>query len=205
LLDNVGNTLQTRLVTLSPDSYKGLQVKPATIDFDRLLHEGIAVSNDFRVQITTNRGNENVLFNDKEEVELLVKVSRPGYFFVVGHVVKKDENSSYLLELGHADNDRRFIRYVNADDVNKWLSIGKFEVTAPFGVESLQVLASKDDPIDRLPTHLLDSKSELYVTAGSAEQSIINTRALKPKRTVDDKAYQAETVLMFTTMSNPSK
>ena len=174
LLDTNGNTLETRVATLSPAAYKGLQVKPATADFDRLLHEGVAVSSDFRAQITTNRGSEDVLFDEKDEVELMVKLNRPGYFYIVGYVVKKSENYSYLLEMEHADNDRRFVRYVNADDVNKWLSIGRFTVEPPFGVESLQIMASSDDPIDRLPTHPLDNKSELYVTASNAKQGIIN-------------------------------
>jgi hypothetical protein len=201
LLDGNGNTLETRVATLAPAAYKGVQFKPATQDFDRLLHEGIAVSNDFRTQLNTNRGGEDVLFNEKEEVELLVKLNRPGYFYAVGHVAKKNENYSYLLEMGNADTDRRFVRYVNADDVNKWLSIGKFEATAPFGVESIQLMSSSDDPINRLPLHPQDKKTALYVTASNAQQGIIKTRALKPKRSESDKQYQGEAVLMFTTMT----
>lgn len=201
LLDNAGNTLETRVATLAPSAYKDVKVKPSTIDFDRLLHEGVAVSSDFRTQITTNRGSENLLFDEREEIEVLVKLNRPGYFYVVGHVAKNSENYSYLLELERADNDRRFIRFVNADDVNKWLSIGRFEATAPFGVESIQLIASSDDPINRLPAHPLDKNTELYVTSSNAQQGIAKTRALKPKRTAADKQYQAETVLMFTTMA----
>jgi hypothetical protein len=201
LLDTSGNTLETRVATLAPAAYQDLQVKPTTMDFDRLLHEGIAVGNDFKVQVTTNRGSADVLFNEKEEVELLVKLNRSGYFYVVGHVAKKNENYSYLLEMAEGENDRRFIRYVNADDVNKWLSLGKFEATAPFGVESVQLIASNDDPINRLPAHQFDKKAELYLTSSNAQQGIIKTRALKPKRTESDKQYQGEAVLMFTTMA----
>jgi hypothetical protein len=160
----------------------------------------VAVSSDFHSQLTTNRGTENVLFDEKDEVELLVKLNRSGYFYVVGLVDKKSENYSYLLELANADTDRRFVRYVNADDVNKWLSIGKFEASAPFGVESLQLIATSDDPINRLPPHPFDKRTELYLTASSAQKGIAMTRSLKPKRTESDKQYQGETVLMFTTM-----
>lgn len=201
LLDTTGNTLETRVAMLAPSAYQGLQVKPSTLDFDRLLHEGVAVGSDFHTQITTNRGSENVLFEEKEEVELLVKLNRKGYFYVVGHVAKKDENHSYLLELSNDDTDRRFVRFVNADDVNKWLSIGKFEASAPFGVESLQLIATSDDPIGRLPAHPFDKSTELYLTASNARQGITKTRSLKPKRTESDKQYQGETVLMFTTMA----
>ena len=200
LLDNAGNTLETIVTTLAPAAYQNVQVKPATMDFDRLLHEGVAVNSDFRAQLSTNRGSEDVLFNEKDEVELLVKFNRPGYFYVVGFVAKKNENYAYLLELANADTDRRFVRYVNADDVNKWLSIGKFEASSPFGVESLQLIGSSDDPINRLPSHRPDSKDDLYITSNNAKQGITMTRALKPKRSETDKQYQTETVLMFTTM-----
>lgn len=200
LLDNQGNTLETRVAMLAPAAYAGLQFKPVTMDFDRLLHEGVAVSSDFRAQLTSNRGGEDLLFDENEEVELLVKLTRPGYFYVVGYVVKKKENYSYLLELSHAASDRRFIRYVNADDVNKWLSIGRFEATPPFGTESIQLIASSDDPIDRLPSHPQGQAEELYVIATNAQEGIAKTRALKPKRSESDKQYQTEAVLMFTTM-----
>lgn len=200
LLDILGNTLEIRLATLASAAYQGIQVKPSTLDFDRLLHEGVAVSDDFRVQINTDRGSENIAFDEQDQIQLLVKLSRPGYFYVVGHAAKKLDNYSYLLELNDADNDRRFIRFVNADDVNKWLSIGSFTVTAPFGVESVQLVASKDDPIKRLPPHPFDKKFELYVLANNAEQGINKTRALKPKRSKTDELYQAEAVLMFTTL-----
>ena len=200
LLDSSGNTLETRIAALAPAAYKGVQTKPVTLDFDRLLHDGVVLGSDFKAQLNSNRGSEGVLFDEKDEVELFVKISRPGYFYVVGHVVKPTENYSYLLEVSNADGDRKFIRYANADDVNKWLSIGRFEATPPFGIESLQLMASSDDPISRLPSHQLDKKSELYVTAKNAQQGITNTRALKPKRTEADKVYQTEAVLMFTTM-----
>jgi hypothetical protein len=200
LLDDRGNTLATRIATLAPAAYKGMQVKPATVEFDRLLHEGVVLGNDFKAQLNSNRGSENVLFDEGEEVELFVKLSRPGYFYVVGHVIKKGENYSYLLELSETEGDRRFTRYVNADDVNKWLSIGRFEATAPFGIESLQLISSSDDPINRLPAHPIDAKNDLYVTASDARVGIAKTRALKHKSSIGDKQYQAEAVLMFTTM-----
>lgn len=199
LLDIDGNTLETRVAKLAPAAYKGLQFKPSTVTFEKLLHEGVAVASDFKVQITTNRGSEGVLFNEGEEAELLVKLNRSGYFYAVGHVSKKGESYSYLLEQSDTNSDRRFIRYVNADDVNKWLSLGKFEPTPPFGVESLQVIATSDDPINRLPAH--EQLKDLYVISKNPQQGVTKTRALKPKRTETDKQYQGEMVLMFTTMA----
>lgn len=200
LLDASGNTLETRVATLAPSAYKNIAVKPGTQSFDQLLHDGLAVSGEFKAQLTTNHGAENILFNEQDEVELLVKLNRPGYFYLVGHVTKKRENYSYLLELSAASSDRRFVRYVNADDLNKWLSIGKFETSAPFGVESIQLIASSDDLLNRLPKHALDAQTELNVVARNAEQGVAATRALKPKRSESDSQYQTEAVLMFTTL-----
>jgi hypothetical protein len=200
LLDRSGNTLETKVVMLAEAAYKNLQVKPVTMDFDRLLHQGVAESNDFRVQVNTNRGGEDLLFDENEEIELVVKVNRPAYFYVVGHVLKEDESYSYLLELQQGKTDRRFVRYVNADDANKWMSIGKFEAAAPFGVESIQLVASSDDPINRLPRHSFDQNNDQFVTSGDVMQGVIMTRSLKQKRTKSDRQYQSETALMFTTM-----
>ncbi len=85
---------------------------------------------------------------------------------------------------------------------SKWMNIGKFEATAPFGVESIQLMASKDDPVSRLPQQQLDKKTELEVISTSTKEGVTKTRALKCK---EDKAYQAETVLMFTTMAKTNE
>lgn len=199
LTDIDGNTLGTRVTMLAPAAYKGLRVKPTTVAFEKLLHEGVAVSSDFKVSLTTNRGSENIMFNEGEEAELFVKLNRHGYFYIVGHVAKKGESYSYLLEQSNDETERRFIRYVNADEVNKWISIGKFEVTPPYGVESMQIIATSDDPISRLPAH--NQAKDMYVVSKNSQQGITKTRALKPKRTETDKQYQGETVLMFTTMA----
>ncbi len=202
LLDMAGNTLATRVVKLAPEAYRGLQVKPATLALEKLLGAGLAENGDFRAQLSTKRGSEALLFNEHEEVELLVKLNRPGYFYVVGHVLKTGENHSYLLELEEADSNRRFVRYVGADDANKWLSIGKFEAAAPFGVDSLQLIASQNDPLKKandLPSYNLDSKTGLYIIAASAQEGITKTRAIIRKK--EEQEYRAVAKLMFTTMA----
>lgn len=200
LLDSEGNTKDMRLAMLAPAAYKGLQVTPVTMTLEKLINEGYAESADFRAQLSTQKGSEALLFNEHEEIELLVKLNRPGYFYVVGHVLKKAENYSYLVELGEADSERRFVRYVSPDDVNKLLSVGKFVVTAPFGVDSLQLIASKNDPIksNSLPSSRLDSKTGLYVIATSAKEGIAKTRGIALKKEAE---YKAVTNLMFTTMA----
>ncbi|KPK46349.1 MAG: hypothetical protein AMK74_00510 [Nitrospira bacterium SM23_35] len=202
LLDNGFNTLKTNVTTLLPESYSGYEVKPKTLSFDKLLYEGFAVSNEFKIDITTNSGRENLLFKEGEEAEFLVKMNNPGYFYIVGHVVKPgDEEYSYLVDFddtGQIRGGRKFIRYVNIDDVNKWIGLGRFEIVAPFGVESLQVIASSNDLIDRLPSHGYDDETQLYVVSRDPNKAVMNTRAIKKK--ISKEVKSAETVLLFTTM-----
>ncbi len=202
LLDSRFNTLQAKVISLLPASYSGYEVKPKTLSFDKLLHEGFVVSNEFKIDIATNRGRDSLLFKEGEEAEFLVKMNKPGYFYMVGHVVKPgDEQYSYLVdfdETGEIKGKRKFIRYVNIDDVNKWTSLGRFEIVPPFGVESLQLIASNKDLIDKLPNCGYDDETQLYVVSRDPNKAVVNTRAIKKK--ISKEAKSAEAVLLFTTM-----
>ena len=202
LLNKSNDTIATRIVNVAPSAYKSLAYKPKTINFDQLLHQGYVVSNDFKVNLNTNIGRENLLFTEGEEVELFVKLNKAGYYYIVSYVKNDNEDYSYLLELSESNSKRRFVQFVNADDANRWISLGKFEVSAPFGVESLQVIASNRDLIDNLPDTELDRETGLYIASkGNTEQVMIRTRGLKPKKKKGSiKVDSAETVLMMTTM-----
>ena len=202
MTDTKGTTIATRTVKLKPAAYKELAYKPQTTEFDRLLHQGIVVSNDFKVSINTNRGNENLLFTEGEEVELFIKLNRAGYFYVVSHVQNNAAQESYLLELSDAPAPRKFIQYVNADDANRWISLGKFAVSEPFGIESLQIIASNQDLSGKLPPFRYNNETELYmVYDGEPGEAIIRTRGLKPKRNKSKNIVSAEAVLMMTTFA----
>jgi hypothetical protein len=202
LVDNEFNTVLSKVISLLPETYAGYQVKPKTLSFDKLLYEGFVVSNEFKIEITTNRGRTNLLFKEREEAEFLVKMNNPGYFYIVGHVVKPgNEQYSYVIDFdatGEIRGDRKFIQYVNIDDVNKWISLGKFDIVAPFGVESLQLIASSKDLIDSLPFHGYDVETQLHVVSKDPNKAVMNTRAIKKK--ISKKVQSAEAVLLFTTM-----
>jgi len=194
-IDKKGSTLATSIVKLSPQAYKGIDYKPASINFSQLLHEGYVISSDFRARLTTNYGDNDLLFIEGQSVELFVKLNNPGYFYIVSH----SDNASYLLELNDAPGKRAFVRYVNADEANHWLSLSEFEVAPPFGTENLQLIASNKDLLNSLPSYFYNDATELYeISAASASESVRKTRALKPKR---KKAVRsAEATLTLTTM-----
>jgi hypothetical protein len=199
-VDAMGTVQATRLIHLRPSAYQAWSVQPTTLDFDRLLHQGLALNTDFKVQWATSKGANSLLFQRGEEIDVMVKLNKPGYLYIVGHVLHGKSPYSYLLEIGHGQQGRRFIQFVNADDVNKWISLGTFEASAPFGVESLQLMASHDDPVSQLPAFKWDPSIGFYRLTGNAAQVVAQTRALKPKRTETNTQYHYEAVLMFTTM-----
>lgn len=198
LIDGSFNTVKTRVIKIAPRSYADYQIRPQTVSFDKLLHEGIVVSNEFRMDISTNKGKRDLLFSSKEEPELFIKSNKAGYFYMVGHIAKQNKKYSYLVEIQEAPGNRKFIYHVNADDVNKWISLGKFEVVKPYGVESIQLIASSKDLLDQLPSTKHDNGNGLYKISDDPKKGVVLTRALRPKKTKE--ILSAEAVLMFTTM-----
>jgi len=200
LLDVNFNTLKTRVAELSPRAYTGYEIHPKTIDFDKLLHEGIVVSSDFRIEISTNKGKRELLFKEAETLELFVKANRQANFYIVGYILKTEEKLSYLLELQDGMGKSKFVYFINADDVNKWISLGNFKVIAPFGVESLQIVACSDRNKlqERIPSYKYNSKLGYNIVSRDPKSGVKKTRGLL--RDKDEKNVFIENVIMFTTM-----
>lgn len=206
-----GTVVKTTSSRLLPAAYAGYDPKPSTVGIDQLIKQGLAVGNDFRIEATTNRGKRDLLFQRDEEIEILVKMNRPGYLYAVEHVKNEQKTTSLLLELEpSATGNRKFVFFVNGDDVNKWISIGKFNITPPFGIERLQFIASGTDLVDRLPGYYFDQTNYNYVVGDKTENAIseVRTRGLtNTKRPPaggakpDVMPESAETFLTFTTMN----
>jgi len=190
-------SVASAVVTLLPKAYSGVETTPKTLSFDKLLHDGVALSSDLRVQVSTNRGSEDLLFMQGEEITLMVKLNKMGYFYVVGYTELDGEQYAYLIDLNDAQGNDKFISFVNADDANKWIALGSFDVEAPLGIESLQVIAS-NHKMTILPKHYFDEKNGYYKIGVKAKEAVKITRGLKRKKRKNTE--MAEGVLTFTTM-----
>jgi len=198
LLDTRTNEVKkSKTITINPIAYKYLKIKPKCIDFDMLLNNGIILSDKLKVQLNSNRGDQQLLFREGDTVELFVKLNKKGYFYIVGYTQTKDQKLSYLLELQEGNGNSRFVKFVNADDASRWISLGEFSVEPPFGVESLQVIAS-NKKIRTLPAIKYDDKTGYYIISKDIKKALIQTRGLKKK--CSKKAEFSEDVMSFTTM-----
>jgi hypothetical protein len=187
----------SKTVLINKVAYQGIVVKPKGVDFNTLLSQGVAVSSSLHVTLTTNKGSENLLFYEGEEIELFVKLNKMSYLYIVGYTQTADTKQSYLLELSEGEGNSRFVKFINADDASKWISLGAFTIEAPFGIESLQVIAS-NKMIKDLPNVKYDAKSGYYIISKKIKKALEYTRGLRPKRT--KKIESSEDVMSFTTM-----
>jgi hypothetical protein len=198
-INSQGLTIASRIVKLAPKAYRNIAYKPKAIDFDKLLHHGYIVSNKFRAEINSNKGNRDLLFTIGETIHLFVKMNHPGYFYIVSH--NKTDNISYLLDLNDSQGNRKFLQYINADDANRWMDLGEFEVVPPYGSESLQLISSDKDLIKSLPDVAYDKKLDLYIVQSSSiKEAVMKTRGLKRKKKSKGKAKVSEATLTYTTM-----
>jgi hypothetical protein len=198
LIDRNGNTKFTKVVNLKKNSYKDYRIRPETVDFDRLLHQGAVLSDKFRVQVTTNKGSRDLIFRKGQNIKILIKINKSGYYYIVGHVNEKKKKYSYLIELNEGEGNRKFVQRVSADDVNKWIVIGDFEVVPPFGVENIQIMASNKDLVNFVPNGIYNESLGLYIISNNPKEAVVQTRAIRKKKS--KKTYFSEAVLTFTTM-----
>lgn len=62
---------------------------------------------------------------------------------------------------------------MDADEINRWLSIGEFDIVPPFGLETFQMIAAMKDPIVILPKNSFDPDTELYIISKDIRQAVV--------------------------------
>jgi len=199
LISTMNNKIiASKTININSKAYQDIDTKPDNIDFDELLNTGVISSSSLKVSLNSNRGSENLLFKNGEDVELFVKLNKMGYFYIVGYTQTNKGKVSYLLELQEGSGNSKFVKFVNADDASRWMSLGEFTVEKPFGVESLQVIAS-NEKISNLPNAKYDEQSGYYIISTDIKKALITTRGIKKKKS--KKTEFSEDVMSFTTMN----
>lgn len=154
------------------------------------------VSSKFKAVIKTSKGGKQDIFYDGEEIELYILLNQPGYYYITGEIIVEGKRLTYLVDLDDSDGINKFVRHVNAEDTNKWVSLGSFTVEAPFGTENLQIFASSK-VIKHVPRHNYDDNYGYYFIVDILNK-VIKTRGIKKKNKSDLKLSRSK--LQFTTV-----
>ncbi|MBY6185457.1 DUF4384 domain-containing protein [Marinobacter hydrocarbonoclasticus] len=192
-----GEVLHSQLVSVMAKAYAGLETEPASPDFERLLYAGYVEPSALTVDLQTNKGSRGLSFAEGETVQLMVKLNRSGYFYVLGHTGEA-KGFSYLLELNDETGPHRFQHYIGPEQANKWVLLGEFEVEPPFGYEMLQVIASNQPLGTALPATRYDPDTGYHRVGDNREQAVSQTRGLKRKQQQQAEVLTAEAVISFT-------
>ena len=152
---------------------------------------------DFLVDLKTDAGRKYLNYEAGDEVEFLVKLNQPGYFYIIGQSKNSDKEMTYLFEFDPVNGEPVFTQRVEADKVGQWISLGRFTVSPPFGTETLRVVAS-NQPFDCLPNTSYDSDTGLSKLVQAITRGITIQPNCKP---VAPAAKIAETLLMIKTMA----
>ena len=126
-------------------------------------------------------------------------MSKPGYFYIVGHTFKTDEPLSYLVEInpGIQNSPKRFIRNVTVVEAGEWINLSMLAVQPPLGRETLQLIAARENLSQFLPDTNQDLISKLYVVDTDPVKALGKTRSLLKSNQL--KGYTAEAELTYTT------
>lgn len=200
LMDKENKIIKQNSVSLSNKAYKGLRVKPVAISFDEEIHSDFLKTSDLKIDISfKSQGSKDVLLYEEDMVDLIVRSNKPIYFYLIGHILHEDVKSSYLVELQpDAFGKDKFIYRLGGSDVNLPVSLGEFEISEPFGFESIQMFASTKPIKDEIPNCNVDEHG-LCVIGDNPKMVVTKTRALvRPKKSKE--VLKAEALLEYTTV-----
>lgn len=191
-----GKIIFSSFINILPKAYINYSPFPVTWEFTKDFHKNSIVSENLKIEIRTDKGDKSLLYKKGEEIELFVRMNKPGSFFILVHNFKV-KNYTYLLDFYDGMGTEKFIFNMPPDKVNKWVSIGEFEIAKPFGVETLQVFCSTGDVSDIIPEFRFDFQTGLYRVSKNPVEAVFKTRGLIRKKKKKEKAEASITINSF--------
>ena len=119
----------------------------------------------FPASIAMNKQTNNPLLLIGKSTSLNIKLSQSGFYFIAIHVIHADDQYSYLLPL--SQEDIPFVNVLSHENIQRFIELGKFEISPPTGVEVLQLIASNVNLEKYLPDNHWDDKRKQFIINGS--------------------------------------
>jgi len=171
LVDLNYRVLNRKSVIIEKLAHSDFRSQPSVAEFESTFNADVPVTHKFHAQLQTQGGTKSLYYKSGDRIKLLVRLNRPGYYYMIGHISQKGKELSYLLDLNEGVGNAKFIRYISKDQVNRFVEIAEFDVIPPFGVEHLQLIAASQ-PFEVLPQSTY--RDGYYVIDGS-EKNIVHT------------------------------
>jgi hypothetical protein len=140
------------------------QVQAAAVQIDSVLQKE-KIKNNFQVDIWTNKGNDNIVLRNGEQVQFFVYAHKPCYIRLL--YLMADGSKILLLENFKID-DEKAGKEITVDP--------KFECSEPFGKETL-ILNAQNQPF--APLHTSTQNGYTYILDDIANVVRNNRRGLK--------------------------
>lgn len=167
-------------LNLKPENYES-----ALID-QQAFREDEIVSRQLQVDVWTNKGNDNLLFTNGEDMMVYIRVNRPAHVRLL-----------YIL----ADGQYTLLYddlYIDQSKVNHAVEVPEvFECASPFGAEMLIVVArvKKFEPLKTV-----EKNGYFFLKVANARDAAAQVRGMKKKKKKDDEIRQTEAKIVITTM-----
>ena len=162
----------------------------------------------FPADIKIGDSTSNALLLVGDETTLSVKLENPGFFFIAVHVVRMNEQFSYLLPLRQGKVP--FVQVALRNQRYQYQPLGSFDITAPTGVETIQLIASSINLEKYLPSYDWNEKRQQYIvrrSEGDVAKGIAAVRQMANKihQSAHDKTVQWQERLLVTTILEKDK
>ena len=141
LITGVSKVLKSSAVKI-PKELVEMQAVPKQ-DTASILNSYTPPKTDYKLWIKISTDGDASFLRENEPFSLLVKANKPGYVYFLT-VNNSDGCDANVLLL---DWNNKFIKYIDKDHVNKWVSLGQFRVAAPFGSETLYAFGLEREPL----------------------------------------------------------
>ena len=152
LITGVSKVLKSSAVKI-PKELVAMESVPKQ-DTASILNSYTPPKTDYKLWIKISTDGDASFLRENEPFSLLVKANKPGYVYFLT-VNNGDGGDANVLLL---DWNNKFIKYIDKDHVNKWVSLGQFRVHAPFGSETLYAFGLEKEPLPEyiVPEYTLD-------------------------------------------------
>ena len=152
LTTGVSKVLKSSAVKI-PKELVTMEAVPKT-DASSILNTYTPPKTDYKIWMKVSTEGDPTFLRENEPFTLLVKANKPGYVYFLTVNNAPDGEANILL----LDWNNKFIKYIDEKNVNKWISLGKYRVQAPFGSETLYAFGLEREPMPEyiVPEYTLD-------------------------------------------------